>query len=137
MDAKVVLADLGKSQWFIFIGYLNGKPFEIFSGLANDENGILLPRSVREGLINKENEDGYTRFDFQYQNKRGYKTTIEGINFIFNHQINVFDKIVSNLLQSNVHLNVVIETIKQMEVEDKMNKNWNKMIIEILENKLI
>lgn len=132
LEAKVKLIDLGKAQWFVFIGYLNGKPFEIFSGSANDVDGFLLPRSIQNGLINKETEEGYTRFDFQYQNKRGYKTTIEGINYNYNYQINAFVKIITNLLQSNVHLKVVIETIRQMEVEDEKNRNWNNRIIDIL-----
>ncbi len=117
--------------------YLNGKPIEIFSGLADDMDGILLPRSVKNGYLNKVTYEGYTRFDFQYINKRGYKTTIEGINFTFNHQINTFDKIISNLLQSNVHLEVVLETIKKMDVEDKSLKKWNKMIMDLIKNKNI
>jgi hypothetical protein len=134
LGAKVEFIDLGKSKWAVFIGYLNGKPFEIFSALANDAEGVLLPRSVHSGLINKETGQGYTRFDFQYQNKQGYKTTIEGINYSFNRQINIFDKIVSNLLQSNVHLDVVIETIKQMEVEKEEYKFWNNRVIDILKS---
>lgn len=132
IEAKVYYLNTNKTKWFVFIGYLNGKPIEVFSGLTDDEDGILLPRSVKSGYLNKVNYDGYTRFDFQYQNMRGYKTTIEGINHPFHHQVNTFSKIISNLLQSNVHLNVVIETIKQMEVENEYLKNWNKKIIELL-----
>lgn len=131
IEAKVYRFNLGKTKWVVFVGYLNGKPIEIFSGITDDEDGILLPRSIENGFLNEVNYEGYTRFDFQYINKRGYKTTIEGISHPFHPQITTFSRIISNLLQSNVHVKVVIETIKQMEVENA--KNWNKKIIEILE----
>jgi hypothetical protein len=132
LEAKVEFIDLEESSWALFIGYLNGKPFEIFTALVNDIDGVLIPRSIHSGLINKETFRGDTRFDFQYQNKHGYRTTIEGINYTSNRQIQIFDKIVSNLLQCNVHLEVVIETLKQMDTEEKEYKYWNNYIIDIL-----
>ena len=132
IDAKIERFKLDITNWVLFVGYFNGKPFEIFSALSDDEDGVLLARSVKNGFIHKETVEGYTRFDFQYINMRGYKTTIEGINYIFNQQIHIYDKIVSNLLQSNVHFHVVLDTIKQMDVEKEEYKNWNKRIIEIL-----
>ena len=134
LEAKVKRIDLEKSRWCIFIGYLNGKPFEIFTVLADDENGILLPRSVTQGwIIKSRDESGASRYDFQYRNSRGYKTSIEGINFAFSRQLNTFDKIISNLLQSNVHFQIIIETIKKMEAEKLEFKNWNILIAKILQ----
>jgi len=134
LEAKVKRIELKGSHWCIFIGYLNGKPFEIFTGLADHEDGILLPRSVTSGwIVKSKDESGATRYDFQYPNSRGYKTTIEGINFTFSLQLNTFDKIITSLLQSNVDFQIIIETIKQMEAEKMELKDWNKLIPEILQ----
>jgi|APHig6443717497_1056834.scaffolds.fasta_scaffold79631_1 hypothetical protein len=132
IDAKVYRIKLNEENWIVFVGYLNGKPIEIFTGLAEDNEGLLIPRSVTEGKIVMVKEDGYSRFDFQYVNKRGYKTTMEGVSHIFNYQMRTFDKIVNNLLQRNVHMNIVIETLKHMSFEDNKFSNWNEEIIKIL-----
>src|SRR5690606_6275790 len=81
LDADVVRFQNSKEKWIAFIGLIDGKPYEIFTGLADDEDGILIPRWVEDGVIIKSrNEDGASRYDFQYKNKRGYKTTIEGLS---------------------------------------------------------
>jgi hypothetical protein len=137
IEAKIERLRLDKINLLVFVGYFNGKPFEIFSAFSDNEDDFLLPKSVKNGFIHKETDEGYTRFDFQYVNMRGYKTTIEGINYIFNQQIHTYDIIISNLLQSNVHFQVVLDTIKQMDVEKEEYRNWNKGIIGILKKQTL
>lgn len=84
LEADVVRFQNNKEKWIAFIGLIEGKPYEIFTGLSDDEDGILIPRWVNEGVIIKNrNEDGTSRYDFQYKNQRGYKTTIEGLSHKF------------------------------------------------------
>src|SRR5690606_13925775 len=84
LDADIVRCQNNREKWVAFIGLIDGRPYEIFTGLADDEDGIILPRWLNKGLIIKNrNEDGSSRYDFQYQNKRGYKTTIEGLSYKF------------------------------------------------------
>ena len=84
LEAEVVRFQNNKEKWIAFVGLLDGRPYEIFTGLADDEDGLLLPKSVTVGSIIKNAEDGTSRYDFQYVNKRGYKTTIEGLSYKFN-----------------------------------------------------
>jgi hypothetical protein len=133
IDSKVNRIALGNEKWIIFIGYLNGKPFEVWSGLADDLNGILLPKSVGKGLLTQRDDNGVTNYDFSFQNQRGYRTTIEGISHMFDFHINTYDKVVSNLLRSDVHLSVVISTIRNLTIVNKKHRTWNEKLIEILE----
>src|SRR5690606_6267515 len=85
LDADIVRFQNNKDKWVAFIGLIDGRPYEIFTGLADDEDGITIPRWLNKGLIIKNRTaDGSSRYDFQYENKRGYKTTIEGLSDKFN-----------------------------------------------------
>ncbi|TRX72578.1 DUF4062 domain-containing protein [Carboxylicivirga sp. M1479] len=133
IEAKVNRIKLDNESWIIFIGYYNGRPFEVWSGMADDMDGILLPKSVDKGLLTQRDYNGVTDYDFTFQNQRGYKTTIEGISHMFDFQINTYDKVVSNLLRSDVHLSVITSTIQNLTIENKKHRSWNEKLIEILE----
>ena len=78
LEADVVRFQNNKEKWVAFVGLLDGRPYEIFTGLQDDEEGIVLPKSVTSGRIIKSyDEDGTKHYDFQFENKRGYKMTIE------------------------------------------------------------
>lgn len=134
IEAKVHRTLFSDEAWIILVGYNKGKPFELFSCLTDDPDGILLPRSVMNGIIAFNNDDGIPRFDFQYENKRGYKTTIEGINYVFNQRIATYGKIVNSLLRNNVQLSVVISTLKNMFSNDKFLDSWIEKVISILDD---
>ena len=77
LDADVVKFQNNREKWIAFVGLLNGRPYEIFTGLADDDEGIMLPKNVSKGTIIKSyDEDGNKHYDFQFKNKRGYKMTI-------------------------------------------------------------
>lgn len=108
LEADVVRFQNSKDKWIAFIGLLDGKPYEIFTGLVDDEDGILIPRWVSEGLIIKnKNEDGNTRYDFQYKNTRGYKTTIEGLSHKFNPEYWNYAKLISSTLRHGMPIDKV------------------------------
>jgi len=100
LEADIVRFQNNKEKWIAFIGIIDDKPYEIFTGLADDEDGILIPRWVEDGLIIKNrDEDGTSRYDFQYKNKRGYKTTIEGLSHKFNPEFWNYAKLISSTLR--------------------------------------
>nr|WP_319401810.1 DUF4062 domain-containing protein [uncultured Carboxylicivirga sp.] len=132
LKGKIFKINLGAQKWGIFVSYYNGKPYEIFSTIFDHETGILIPDAIHEGLIKKEAEDdGIPRFDFQFTNKRGYKTTIEGISYSFHPQIKAYDKIVNELLNKDNHLEAV-QVLKHMDVNDGELSKWNQEIAKIL-----
>jgi len=135
LDARAFHIELEDSSWVIFIGYLKGKPFEVFSASTDEDYGILLPKHVDTGLLIKEKTEHGFRYDFHFLNKRGFKITIEGIDFasgFFNFQIGRYSSIISKLLQQNINLNAIIEIIQEMRFEDKRYKNWKSEIIRLL-----
>lgn len=138
LEAKVYRVKLGDTDWIIFVGFLYGKPFEIFSALKDDEFGVIIPNSVENGILVQRMEDGVLNYDFSFPNKRGYKITIESINEywdanISTYNINTYDRIISKLLQSNMKRKSLFATINEFDTIEPKYKDWNKKIIEILE----
>jgi hypothetical protein len=134
--SKVYRIKLNEEDWVVFIGYVDGKPYEIFTGLADSNEGILLPNDISEGNIVKDDTQGYARYDFTFINKRGFKTTIEGIIHRFEFQISSYDKAISNLLRNGIELSVIVDTIKHLKISDDKYKDWNYQIINLLTNNI-
>ncbi len=134
LECRLFRYELEESQWTCFVGYLNGKPFELFNALSDVEYGVLLPNSVNEGVLTENNDENMNRrIDFSFINRRGFNTTVEGINSEFNPWTLKFDNIISNLLKHEVSLDIIIQTINEMKITTERNLgNWNKKIIEIL-----
>lgn len=134
LECRLFRYELEDLKWICFVGYLNGKPFELYNTLSEDEDGIFLPDSINEGvLIEEKDENMNRRIDFFFLNKRGYRCTVEEINSEFNPWTYKFDNIISNLLRNEVKLDVIIQTINEMTITAERNLvNWNKKIIEIL-----
>ncbi len=100
LECDVVRFQNNKEKWVAFVGLLDGKPYEIFTGLQDDEEGIVLPKTVNKGKIIKcVNPDGTKRYDFQFENKRGYKTTVEGLSEKFNPEYWNYAKLISGILR--------------------------------------
>lgn len=124
LEADVVRFQNNKEKWIAFVGLIDGRPYEIFTGLADDE-GILIPRWVQEGLIIKNrDEDGKSRYDFQFKNLRGYKTTIEGLSHKFNPEFWNYAKLISGTLRHGMPLEKVVELINRMELNLESINNW-------------
>lgn len=125
LEAEIVRFQNNKEKWIAFVGLIDGRPYEIFTGLADDEEGIALPRWVNEGLIIKNrDEDGKSRYDFQFKNLRGYKTTIEGLSHKFNPEFWNYAKLISGTLRHGMPIENVVELINHIELDSESINNW-------------
>lgn len=133
LDADVVRFQNSKDKWIAFIGLIDGKPYEIFTGFADDEDGILIPRWVNEGYIIKaRNEDGSSRYDFQYKNKRGYKTTIEGLSHKFNPEFWNYAKLISSTLRHGMPIEKAVELINSLQLDTESINTWKNGVARAL-----
>ncbi len=130
LDADVVRFQNNKDKWIAFIGLIDGKPYEIFTGIADDEEGIFCPKSVTKGKIIKViDENGQKRYDFQFVNKRGFKTTIEGLSEKFNPEFWNYAKLISGVLRYKMPIAQVLKLVGSLELDNKSINTW-KMGVE-------
>lgn len=130
LDADVVRFQNNKEKWIAFIGLINNRPYEIFTGLADDDEGIFCPKSVSKGKIIKAvDEKGNKRYDFQFINKRGYKTTIEGLSDKFNPEFWNYAKLISGVLRYGMPIDQVLKLVSGLELDSKSINTW-KMGVE-------
>jgi ribonucleoside-diphosphate reductase alpha chain len=133
LDCDIVRFQNNKEKWIAFIGKIEDRPYEIFTGLADDEDGILLPRLVNEGFIIKNrNEDGSSRYDFQYINQRGYKTTIEGLSHRFNPEFWNYAKLISGTLRHGMAIDNVVELINSLQLDNESINTWKNGVARAL-----
>ena len=133
LEADVIRFQNNKEKWIAFIGLIDGKPYEIFTGLADDEDGILIPRWVNNGLIIKNKVEGETsRYDFQYQNKRGYKTTIEGLSHKFNPEFWNYAKLFSSTLRHGMPIEKVVDLINSLHLDSESINTWKNGVVRAL-----
>ena len=125
LEADVVRFQNNKEKWIAFIGLYNGRPYEIFTGIADDEEGIMLPKTVTSGKIVKHyDEYGKSRYDFQFQNKRGFKTTVEGLSYKFNKEYWNYAKLISGVLRHGMPVLQAVEVISSMEFDNENINTW-------------
>ena len=125
LDADVVKFQNNREKWIAFVGLLNGRPYEIFTGLADDDEGIMLPKNVSKGTIIKSyDEDGNKHYDFQFKNKRGYKMTIEGLDGKFNPEYWNYAKLISGVLRYGMPIDQVIKLVQGMELNSESINTW-------------
>ncbi|MGO1584702.1 adenosylcobalamin-dependent ribonucleoside-diphosphate reductase [Mesonia sp.] len=133
LKADVVRFQNSKDKWIAFIGLIDDKPYEIFTGFADDEDGILIPRWVGEGLIIKNrNQDGTSRYDFQYENKRGYKTTIEGLSHKFNPEFWNYAKLISSTLRHGMPIVKAVDLINSLQLDTESINTWKNGVARAL-----
>ena len=126
LECDVVRFQNNKEKWVAFVGLLDGRPYEIFTGLQDDEEGIVLPKTVTKGRIIKHvnAEDGTKRYDFQFENKRGYKTTVEGLSEKFNKEYWNYAKLISGVLRYRMPLENVIKLVDSLQLESENINTW-------------
>lgn len=130
LEADVVRFQNNKEKWIAFVGLVDGSPYEIFTGLADDEDGIFCPKSVNHGKIIKAvDENGNKRYDFQFVNKRGYKTTIEGLSDKFNPEYWNYAKLISGVLRYGMPIDQVLKLVSGLELNNESINTW-KMGVE-------
>jgi ribonucleoside-diphosphate reductase alpha chain len=133
LECDVVRFQNNKEKWVAFVGLLNGEPYEIFTGLMDDDEGIMIPKSVSQGRIIKAlNPNGTKRYDFQFQNKRGYKITVEGLNEKFNQEFWNYAKLISGMLRYRMSIENVVKLVSSLSLEGETINTWKSGVVRAL-----
>jgi len=133
LEADVIRFQNNKEKWIAFIGLIGDKPYEIFTGLADDEDGILIPRWVDNGkIIKNKDEQGNTRYDFQYKNQRGYKTTIEGLSHKFDPEFWNYAKLISSTLRHGMPIENAVDLINSLQLNSESINTWKNGVARAL-----
>lgn len=137
LECDVVRFQNNKEKWVALVGLLNGHPYEIFTGLQDDEEGIMLPKSVTKGKIVKTVlGEGNKRYDFQFVNKRGYKITVEGLSEKFNPEYWNYAKLISGVLRYRMPIKHVIKLVSQLQLTSESINTWKVGVERALKNYL-
>lgn len=137
LEADVVRFQNNKEKWIAFVGLLDGKPYEVFTGIADDDEGIMLPKSVTKGKIIKSYDaDGTKHYDFQFHNKRGFKTTVEGLDTKFNPEYWNYAKLISGVLRYQMPIDQVINLVQGMELNEESINTWKNGVARALKTYL-
>jgi ribonucleoside-diphosphate reductase alpha chain len=135
LEADIVKFQNNKEKWIAFVGLLNGRPYEIFTGINDEDEGIFLPKNVSKGAIIKNKDaEGNTRYDFQYMNKRGYKTTIEGLSDKFDPEYWNYAKLISGVLRYAMPIDKVIKLVQGLQLNDESINTWKNGVERALKN---
>ena len=125
LEADVVRFQNNKERWVAFVGLMNGYPYEIFTGVLDDDEGIVLPKSVTSGhIIKNYDDDGRKHYDFQFENKRGYKVTIEGLSEKFNKEYWNYAKLISGVLRYRMPIEQVIKLVGSLQLDSENINTW-------------
>ena len=138
LECDVVRFQNNKEKWVAFVGLLNGYPYEIFTGLQDDEEGIVLPKNITKGKIIKSTlEDGSHRYDFQFENKRGYKTTVEGLSEKFNPEYWNYAKLISGVLRYRMPIDHVMKLVSSLQLRDESINTWKNGVERALKKYIV
>ena len=138
LECDVVRFQNNKEKWVAFVGLLDGYPYEIFTGLQDDDEGIVLPKTVTKGKIIKQtNEDGSHRYDFQFVNKRGYKTTVEGLSEKFNPEYWNYAKLISGVLRYRMPIDHVIKLVGSLQLKSESINTWKNGVERALKKYIV
>lgn len=133
LECDVVRFQNKKEKWVAFVGLLDGYPYEIFTGVLDDEDGLVLPKSCNKGFIIKGvDEDGNKRYDFQFTNKRGYKTTVEGLSEKFNKEYWNYAKLISGVLRYRMPIRNVVKLVGSLQLENENINTWTSGVAKVL-----
>ena len=138
LECDVVRFQNNKEKWVAFVGVLNGYPYEIFTGLQDDDEGIVLPKTVVKGKIIKQtDENGKSRYDFQFENKRGYKTTVEGLSEKFNPEYWNYAKLISGVLRYRMPIDHVIKLVGSLQLKSESINTWKNGVERALKKYIV
>ena len=138
LECDVVRFQNNKDKWVAFVGLLDGHPYEIFTGLQDDDEGIVLPKSVTHGRIIKNiDENGNKRYDFQFENRRGYKMTVEGLSERFNKEYWNYAKLISGVLRWRMPIEKVIKLVESLQLDSENINTWKNGVARALKKYVI
>ena len=137
LECDVVRFQNNREKWVAFVGLHEGQPYEIFTGLMDEDEGICLPKSVNKGRIIKQvGRDGHKRYDFQFENKRGYKTTVEGLSNKFDPEYWNYAKLISSVLRYKMPIEHVIKLVGSLELDSEQINSWKTGVVRALKRYL-
>ena len=138
LECDVVRFQNNKEKWVAFVGLLDGHPYEIFTGFQDDDDGIVLPKSVTHGRIIKNiDENGNKRYDFQFENRRGYKMTVEGLSERFNKEYWNYAKLISGVLRWRMPIEKVIKLVESLQFDNENINTWKSSVARALKKYVI
>ena len=138
LECDVVRFQNNKDKWVAFVGLLDGHPYEIFTGLQDDDEGIVLPKSVTHGRIIKNiDENGNKRYDFQFENRRGYKMTVEGLSERFNKEYWNYATLISGVLRWRMPIEKVIKLVESLQLDSENINTWKNGVARALKKYVI
>jgi len=124
LDADIIRFRNNEEEWIAFIGLIDNKPYEIFTGKKEDDN-FPIPKSIKTGkIIKTKEESGNTRYDFQYVDKYGYKVTMGGLSHQFNKEFWNYAKLISGVLRHGMPIVHTVELISSLRLDDDTINNW-------------
>lgn len=132
LECDIVRFQNNKDRWVAFVGLLDGRPYEIFTGLMDDDEGIMIPKSVSQGRIIKVVTPMGKRYDFQFQNKRGYKITVEGLSEKFNQEFWNYAKLISGMLRYQMPIENVVKLVSSLSLEGETINTWKSGVVRAL-----
>ena len=133
IEADIVRFNNNKDKWIAFVGKIDNNPYEIFTGLDQPDY-LPIPKSVEEGFIHKaKDENGKSRYDFQYLNKAGFKVTIEGLSYKFNPEFWNYAKLISGVLRNGMPLEHTVNLISSLHFNNKAINTWRKGVARALQ----
>lgn len=138
LEADIVRFQNNKEKWVAFVGLKDGNPYEIFTGIADDDEGIMIPKSVSRGkIIKNRDEDGTKHYDFQFHNKRGFKMTVEGLDSKFNPEFWNYAKLISGVLRYGMPIDQVVNLVQGMDLNDESINTWKNGVERALRKYLV
>lgn len=123
IDAKLIRFKNGTENWIAFVGLVDDRPYEVFTGINNIED-FPIPSTITEGKIIKVKDEFGKRYDFQYVDKYGYTNRLGGLSRIFNQEYWNYAKLISALLRGGIELDKVVKIIDGMHFESDTLNTW-------------
>ncbi len=131
LEAEIIQFNNESEKWIAVIGLLDGRPYEIFTGAAKESFSIL--SHVQKGwVIKSKSDDGKTRYDFQYEDSYGYKTTIEGLSRTFNQEYWNYAKLISGVLRHGMPISFAVDMVDNLHLNDETLNTWKKGVVRSL-----
>jgi len=131
LEAEIIQFNNENEKWIAVVGLLDGRPYEIFTG-ASKESFTILSQVQKGWVIKNKSDDGKTRYDFQYEDSHGYKTTIEGLSRTFNEEYWNYAKLISGVLRHGMPLNFVVDMVDNLHLSDETLNTWKKGVVRSL-----
>ncbi len=130
LEVEIVRFQNAYEKWIAFVGLLDGKPYEIFTGLLED---FLIPNYVTKGVVVKNsNENGSWRYDFEYTDKHGYKVIMQGLSRSFNKEYWNYAKLISGVLRHGMPLKFAVELVNDLTFEEDTINTWKNGVVRAL-----